>query len=123
MRDQRHWPSEPDELPSAGHGWPVQSAASRRSELWHHPGVAVAIRYTRNNIARGCHPDVVTDDRCYLIKNVPLMRLTYQVRLLTHLAESRAVMLVIRLPAGSRLSRDLRRFVRGHRLVRVERGG
>ena len=78
-------------------------------------------RYTRHQVARGSRPDATKGDTCYLIKNVPHMRLTYQVRLLAGMAEDRSMKLIIRLPAGATLSKSMQAFLREHRHVRVER--
>ena len=39
-------------------------------------------RYTRHQIPRGARADAETNDRIVLVKNVPLLRATYQIRLL-----------------------------------------
>lgn len=83
--------------------------------------VPVELRYTRHQVARGSRPDAVKGDKCYLIKNVPHMRLTYQVQLLAEMAVARGMTLIIRLPAGATLSSDMRVFVKSHSHVRVER--
>lgn len=83
--------------------------------------VSVEPRYTRHQVVRGCRPDAVKGNKCYLIKNVTQMRLTYQVRLLADMADARSMTLVIRLPASSSLTEDLSGFVRANRHVRVER--
>jgi hypothetical protein len=70
------------------------------------------LRYTRHQVPRVSRPDAVGPDRWYLIKNVPLMRLTYQVRLLTYMAQQNSVQLVVVLPPGARLSTDMRAFIR-----------
>lgn len=72
--------------------------------------VDVGFRLTSHQVARGSRPDAVKDGRWYMIKNVPLMRLTYQVKLLTFLAAKDSARLVIILPADAALSADLRSF-------------
>lgn len=79
-------------------------------------------RYTRHQVQRASRPDAVTGRRCYLIKNVPLLRLTYQVRLLADIAEQRLMLLVLVLPPRAELSDDLRRFVAARRSVSILRG-
>ena len=81
----------------------------------------VELRYTRHQVARGSRPDAIKGDKCYLIKNVPHMRLTYQVRLLADMAAERGMTLIIRLPAHASMSRDLRAFVKEQPQVRIER--
>lgn len=72
----------------------------------------VEYRYTRHQVARGARPDAASGGTWYLIKNVSELRLTYQIRLLTFLAGEQGLRLIIRLPKSSRLSKDLRAFVK-----------
>ena len=74
------------------------------------------LRLTSHQVARGSRPDAVKDDVWYLFKNVPLMRLTYQVRLLAFLATQNSARLIIILPAGAALSADLRSFARQYKV-------
>lgn len=67
--------------------------------------------YTRHQTARGARPDAVSGSTAYLFKNVTRLRLTYQIRLLTFLAKGRGDRLIIRVPRGAQLSRDLRELV------------
>jgi hypothetical protein len=46
-------------------------------------------RYTGHQVARGSRPDAVSGNTWYLMKGTSLVRLTYQVRLLTFLATER----------------------------------
>lgn len=79
-------------------------------------------RYTVHQVARGSRPDATVGTRWYLVKKVRLLRLTYQIRLLTFLARERDASLVIRVPRLARLSRDLQQFTKDHRsIVRVEK--
>lgn len=78
------------------------------------------LRYTAHQVPRGSRPDAVGPGRWYLIKNVPLMRLTYQVRLLAYLAQQNPARLVVVLPPAARVSKDLRAFVR-ESLVMIQR--
>ncbi len=71
-------------------------------------------RYTRHQVARGSHPDAVNGAKAYLFKNVSMLRLTYQIRLLTVPRPRAARQLVIRLPQSAQLSGDLRRFHQEH---------
>ena len=70
----------------------------------------IELRRTRHQVPRASRPDAATGDRWYLMKNVPLMRLTYQVRLLAYLAQQNAARLVVVLPSGTRLSADMQAF-------------
>ena len=57
--------------------------------------------------------------KVYLIKNVPLMRLTYQVRQLSNAAEQNALKMIIVIPRSGRVSADLESFVAARRWVKV----
>jgi hypothetical protein len=72
--------------------------------------VDIELRRTRRQVPRASRPDAATGDRWYLMKNVPLMRLTYQMRLLACLAQQNAARLVVVLPSGTRLSADMQVF-------------
>lgn len=74
-------------------------------------------RYTRHKLARGSRPDALVDRTAYLIKNVSILRLTYQIRLLTFAANESGSGLVIRVPSRCTLSRDLDRFVQEQKKV------
>ena len=80
-----------------------------------------AFRYTSHQVPRGSRPDAVSGRDWYLFKNVSLLRLTYQLRLLTLLASEEGSRLHVRVPEGYRLSADMRDFARGHkRVLRIE---
>jgi hypothetical protein len=82
----------------------------------------VRFRYTRHQTARGTRPDGEVGDTYHLIKYVSLLRLTYQIRLLTFLAHERGKKLVISLPRYATLDDSLAGFVKQHRkTIRVER--
>jgi hypothetical protein len=79
-------------------------------------------RYTGHQVARGSRPDAVSGNTWYLIKAASVVRLTYQIRLLTFLATERGARLVVRIPRTSRASADLRAFVKENsRVLRVEK--
>jgi hypothetical protein len=80
------------------------------------------LRYTRHQVARGSRPDATVGSTAYIVKKVTRMRLTYQIRLLTFLAEEQRGRLVVRVPRGCALSPDLRTFVKRHASVlRIEK--
>jgi hypothetical protein len=83
-----------------------------RGESWQYQWVDIELRYTVHQVPRGARPDAVGSGRWYLIKNVPLMRLTYQVRLLACMAQQNSARLVVILPPGARVSKDMRAYVR-----------
>jgi hypothetical protein len=66
-------------------------------------------------------PDAVRGSQRYLAKNVGLLRLTYQIRLLAYAAAEDQGQLILVLPEASRLSNDLRQFIRSQRQVKVQR--
>jgi hypothetical protein len=82
----------------------------------------VEFRYTKRQVARGSRPDAFVQGTAYLLKRVSHLRLTYQIRLLTFMAQESGGRLVIRVPKQAKTSGDLREFVRQHkRHVRLER--
>lgn len=82
----------------------------------------IEYRYTGHQTARAARPDEISAGVWYLIKNVSLLRLTYQIRLITLLAAQRGVSLVIRVPPHCRLSSTLTGFLAEHQgRVRIEK--
>ncbi|CAN7307427.1 hypothetical protein [Knoellia sp. LjRoot47] len=80
------------------------------------------IPHTSGQVPRGARPDAVKDNWPHLIKNVSRLRCTYQIRVLTALAEDAGQRLVVVVPKGTRLSRDLTQFIRDHKAsIRVDR--
>ena len=79
-----------------------------------------APRRTSRGDPRCTSPDGVKGKKLYLIKMVPLMRLTYQVAALSRAAEQNKRKLIIVLPRGSDVSSDLRTFISSRRWVKVE---
>jgi hypothetical protein len=69
-------------------------------------------RYTPHQVARGSRPDAIDGNKWYLIKNPSLLRLTYQIRMLTFLAKGRGARLIIVVPKSTTLSTDLNEFIR-----------
>lgn len=82
----------------------------------------IEYRYTGHQTARAARPDEISAGVWALIKNVSLLRLTYQIRLITLLAEQRGASLVIRVPPHCRLSSALAAFLEEHKdRVRIEK--
>lgn len=84
--------------------------------------IQVQLRYGPHQVPRGALPDAVSGDRLYLIKRVPVMHATYQVRLLALRAQRTGVKLVLRLPKSCKIAAglaELRRDVPG--LILIER--
>jgi hypothetical protein len=78
--------------------------------------------YTKHQVARSTRADAETNDAFYLLKNVSLLRLTYQIRLLTFRAFSSRRKLVLRIPARCRLHSTLKDFQKEQsKIVRIER--
>jgi hypothetical protein len=76
--------------------------------------INIPSRFTRHQVPRATLPDLETHNRIYLIKNVSMLRATYQVRLLLYKAEHTGKKLVLRLPKACRLGRDLAELRREH---------
>lgn len=79
------------------------------------------IRRTSRAEPRCTSPDAVDGTKVYLIKNVALMRLTYQIRLLSDAAEQNALEMIIVIPRRGRVSADLESFVAARRWITVTR--
>jgi hypothetical protein len=78
--------------------------------------------YTKHQTARGTRADAEIEDKLFLIKSPSLLRLTYQIRLLTHVAHSRGKKLVILVPKPSKIHDSLKYFIRENpELIKVER--
>ena len=56
----------------------------------------------RNRVPRGTRPDAETADKVNLIKNVSLLRATYQMRLLTFKALQTQKKLILKVPNSCR---------------------
>jgi len=56
---------------------------------------------------RAALPDAETADAVYLVKNVSILRATYQIRLLAYLAAARGKRLVLKVPAACRFDPEL----------------
>jgi hypothetical protein len=61
---------------------------------------------------RGTRPDAETAEKIYLIKRVPTLRATYQVRLLLFRAAQQGKKLVLRVPATCQFDDALRELLR-----------
>ncbi|HEX7888957.1 MAG TPA: hypothetical protein VF522_06305 [Ramlibacter sp.] len=78
--------------------------------------------YTKHQTPRGAKADAETADKVYLIKKVSELRLTYQIRMLAYMAQSRGKKLVIELPKEARVHDSLRDYVRDTgQVVEIER--
>lgn len=78
--------------------------------------------YTRHQTPRGSMPDADSAKALYLLKNVSEMRLTYQVKLLAYMAQTKGKKLHIRLPSEATVHPGLREYILEHsEFVRIER--
>lgn len=67
-------------------------------------------------------PDAVVGDKLYLIKNVSILRLTYQIRMLRFIATMQQKKVVIRVPAGAVIHSTLKEFLRmNSKIAKIER--
>ncbi len=87
-----------------------------------HSLVDPGVRRTSRGEARCTSPDAVDGTKVYLIKNVPVMRLTYQVHQLAKAAEQNSLEMIIMIPSDGRVSADLESFVGSRPWVEVRRG-
>ncbi len=71
-------------------------------------------RYTRHQVARGAMADAVVDGNQFLIKNVMMLRATYQIRLLAYLASTTRKKVVLMLPRDAVYHSSLRDLVAEH---------
>ncbi|MCP4308110.1 MAG: hypothetical protein GY788_25195 [bacterium] len=79
-------------------------------------------KYTRQQVARGSRPDDVGQNDWLLIKTCSLLRLTYQIRLLTFFAIEKKTRLTVVCRADVKLSDPLAAFLEQHkRHVRLDR--
>ena len=77
--------------------------------------------YTKHQMPRGARADAEVGDKVYLIKNVSELRLTYQIKMLTYMSQTRNKKLIIRLPKAAKIHESLREFVRGvNGLIKIE---
>lgn len=74
------------------------------------------------SIPRGARPDAETDRRIYLVKNVPRLRATSQVRLLAFKASCVGKALVLKVPRACEFDRSLQDLMEGapHLIAREE---
>ena len=82
----------------------------------------VDYRYTKHQVARGARADAERSDSLFLLKNVSMLRLTYQIRLLAFRAQDTGRKLVIRVPSKCKIHPSLRDFQKEFpKIVRIEK--
>jgi hypothetical protein len=67
--------------------------------------------------ARGILPDAITDREIVLLKATSYLRLTYEIRLATFMAQSKRLDLSLSVPLRTRFSPELTAFIAAHGLV------
>jgi hypothetical protein len=70
------------------------------------------LKYTRHQVPRGSLPDAESIDKIYLIKNVSMLRATYQVRLLTFKAIQTYKKLVLKVPPTCQFHPSLKGLIK-----------
>ena len=70
------------------------------------------LKYTRHQVPRGVRPDAETNDKIYLIKNVLILRATYQVRLLLFFAKERHKKLILKVPQACKFHNSLKALIK-----------
>jgi hypothetical protein len=65
------------------------------------------MRQTKHQVARGTRPDAAKSNRLYLIKNVKVLRATYQIRLLAFKAETEGLKLILVVPPACQYDQSL----------------
>ena len=78
--------------------------------------------YTKHQTPRGARADAEIGDKVYLIKNASELRLTYQIKMLAYMAQTRGQKLIIRLPKAAKVHESLRMFMHSvNGLIKIER--
>ena len=68
--------------------------------------------YTRHQVARGSRPDAETGEKNYLIKNVSVLRATYQIRLLAFAAVESRKKLILKVPKSCQFHTTLKDLIK-----------
>jgi hypothetical protein len=69
------------------------------------------LKYTRHQVPRGTRPDAETLDKIYVIKNVTMLRATYQIRLLTFKAAETRKKLMLKVPKSCQFHASLKELI------------
>ena len=70
------------------------------------------LKHTRHEVPRGTRPDAETIDKIYLIKNVSVLRATYQVKLLVFKAMDSRKKLVLKVPECCQFHASLKELIK-----------
>ena len=76
------------------------------------PAFTRELRYTHHQVPRGSRPDAETIDKIYLIKNVSMLRATYQVRLLVFKAVESRKRLILKVPQSCQFHSSLKKLIK-----------
>jgi hypothetical protein len=79
-----------------------------------------ALKYTRHQVPRGTRPDAETFDQIYVIKNVSILRATYQIKLLAFKATTTKKKLVLKVPKACQFHTSLKELMKMTNVVRRE---
>jgi hypothetical protein len=70
------------------------------------------LKFTRHQVPRGSRPDAETSDSIYLIKNVTVLRATYQIRLLAFKALESHKKLFLKVPLTCKFHSTLKSLIK-----------
>jgi hypothetical protein len=70
------------------------------------------LKYTRHQVPRGSRPDAETCDKIYLIKNVSILRATYQIKVLAFKATESRKKLILKVPTHCRFQDSLKELLK-----------
>lgn len=80
------------------------------------------LAYTKHQTFRGAKADAEVGNKMYIIKSTSDLRLTYQIKMLSYMAQTQGKMLIIRLPKEANVHNSLKEFVRSmNGLIKLER--
>lgn len=69
-------------------------------------------RYTLHQVPRGARPDAETFNKIYLVKNVSVLRATYQIRLLAFKAVDTHKKLILKVPKECKFDSSLKELIK-----------
>ena len=69
-------------------------------------------KYTRHQVPRGTRSDAETFDKIYLIKNVSMLRATYQIKLLAFKATENRKKLMLNVPKACQFHDSLKNLIK-----------
>lgn len=70
------------------------------------------LKYTRHQVPRGSRPDAETIDKIYLVKNVTMLRATYQIRLLVFKAVESHKKFMLKVPPACQFHPSLKSLIK-----------